>query len=136
MSKVILYPNEHGGVAICYPAIDCGITVEEIASKDVPAGLPYLIVNEADVPSDRTFFDAFEADFTNPSGYAIGPKAWFIKQYAAKIATINTETAPEQSENQSPDVYNAVVAMWEADKTTRIAQLNAQIATQQAEMSS
>jgi hypothetical protein len=56
--KRIIYQTE-GGVAIIVPA-DCGLTIEEIAAKDVPAGKPYSIVDAADIPADRTFRNAWE----------------------------------------------------------------------------
>jgi hypothetical protein len=56
----IIYPTPEGGVAIIIPAPDCGLTVEEIATKDVPAGVPFRIVEAADIPSDRTFRNAWE----------------------------------------------------------------------------
>jgi ribosomal protein S12 len=40
--------------------IECGLTIEEIAVKDVPAGVPYKIVDVSDIPEDRTFRDAWE----------------------------------------------------------------------------
>ena len=39
-----------------------GLTVEQIAKKDVPTGLPYKIVNLSDLPSDRTFRNAWEIE--------------------------------------------------------------------------
>jgi hypothetical protein len=60
MEKRIIYPNNDGGVSIIIPAPECDLTIEEIAAKDVPAGKPYKIVDAADVPSDRTFRDAWE----------------------------------------------------------------------------
>jgi len=56
----IIYPTPEGGVAIIIPAPDCGLTVEQIAAKDVPAGVPFRIVEAADIPSDRTFRAAWE----------------------------------------------------------------------------
>ena len=56
----IIYPTPEGGVAIIIPAPDCGLTVEQIAAKDVPAGVPFRIVEAADIPSDRTFRNAWE----------------------------------------------------------------------------
>jgi hypothetical protein len=56
----IIYPTPEGGVAIIIPAPDCGLTIEEIAAKDVPAGLPFRIVSSADIPDDRTFRNAWE----------------------------------------------------------------------------
>jgi hypothetical protein len=59
MNQRIIYPTDDGGVAIIIPA-DCGLTIEEIAVKDVPAGKPYKIVDVADIPTDRTFRNAWE----------------------------------------------------------------------------
>ena len=60
MTQAIIYPNDSGGVAIVIPAPKCGLTIEEIAAKDVPAGKPYKIVDVADIPTDRTFRNAWE----------------------------------------------------------------------------
>ena len=59
MNQRIIYPTDEGGVAIIIPA-DCGLTIEEIAAKDVPQGKPYKIVDVADIPTDRTFRNAWE----------------------------------------------------------------------------
>jgi hypothetical protein len=59
MNQRIIYPTDNGGVAIIVPA-DCGLTIEQIASKDVPSGKPYKIVDVADIPTDRTFRDAWQ----------------------------------------------------------------------------
>jgi hypothetical protein len=59
MNQRIIYPTDDGGVAIIVPA-DCGLTIEEIAVKDVPAGKPYKIVDISDIPTDRTFRNAWE----------------------------------------------------------------------------
>jgi hypothetical protein len=60
MNQRIIYPNDDGGVAIIVPAVECGLTIEEIAAKDVPTGKPFKIVDVADVPIDRTFRNAWE----------------------------------------------------------------------------
>jgi hypothetical protein len=57
--KRIIYQTNEGGVAIIVPA-DCGLTIEQIAAKDVPAGTPYSIVDVSDIPTDRTFRNAWE----------------------------------------------------------------------------
>lgn len=85
MNTLIIYPNDDGSVTFCYPA-DCGIPVEEIARKDVPAGKPFLLVQDEFVPRDHTFFNAFEADFSSPDGYGIGSDAWFAEQAAKESA--------------------------------------------------
>ena len=58
MNKRIIYSNDDGGVAVIVPA-ECGLTIEEIATKDVPSGKEYHIVNVSDIPSDRTFRNAW-----------------------------------------------------------------------------
>ena len=83
MSQRIIYPKAQGGIAVISPAPDCGIPLEEIARKDVPAGVPYMLVPEADIPQDRTFRAAWTADFTSPDGHGIGVDAW-LKERALK----------------------------------------------------
>jgi len=60
MNQRIIYPTDDGGVAIIVPAAECGLTIDEIAAKDVPQGKPYKIVAVADIPTDRTFRNAWE----------------------------------------------------------------------------
>ena len=62
MTKRIIYPIENGGVAIIIPAPEAleTMTIEEIAAKDVPAGKEFKIINTDDVPTDRTFRNAWE----------------------------------------------------------------------------
>lgn len=74
----IVYPTETG-VAVLVPC-ECGLTVEQIARKDVPAGLPFIVVDAADVPADRSLRAAWRADFSQPDGYGIGPEAWAAEQ--------------------------------------------------------
>ena len=66
----IIYRNTNGAVAIIIPA-DCGLTIEQIAAKDVPTGLPYKIVNVSEVPSDRQWRNEWAvevADLTDGVG--------------------------------------------------------------------
>lgn len=55
----IIYKTPEGGVAIIIPAPDTGLTIQQIAAKDVPHGIPYEIVNVSDIPEDRTFRNAW-----------------------------------------------------------------------------
>jgi hypothetical protein len=61
MNQRIIYPLDDGGVAVIIPAPEYlqTHTIEELAAKDVPAGKPFEIVDVADIPSDRTFRDAW-----------------------------------------------------------------------------
>lgn len=60
MNKRIIYPTDEGGVAVIIPAYECGLTIDEIAAKDVPEGKPFKIIDVSEVPSDRTFRNAWE----------------------------------------------------------------------------
>lgn len=60
MNQRIIYPTDNGGVAVIVPAAECGLSIEEIAAKDVPAGKPFKIVDVSDIPEDRTFRAAWE----------------------------------------------------------------------------
>ena len=64
MNKRIIYPTDDGGVAVIIPSPEWiaeeGNTIEALAEKDVPAGKPFKIVDIEDVPSDRTFRNAWE----------------------------------------------------------------------------
>lgn len=51
----IIYPTDDGGVAVIIPTESI-----ETAMKDIPEGKPYKIVDTADVPTDRTFRNAWE----------------------------------------------------------------------------
>jgi len=58
MNQRIIYQNDEGGISIIVPA-DCGLTIEEIAAKDVPSGKEYHIVDASEIPTDRTFRNAW-----------------------------------------------------------------------------
>jgi hypothetical protein len=60
MDKLIIYPNDNGGIAILVPTESV-----EGAMKDIPSGKPYLIVDAADIPATREFRNAWTADFTD-----------------------------------------------------------------------
>jgi len=57
----IIYETEEGGVAVLIPSPNYlqDHTIEELAAKDVPEGAEFEIVEDGDVPSDRTFREAW-----------------------------------------------------------------------------
>ena len=70
MNQRIIYQNDTGGVAVLTPA-DCGLTIEQIAAKDVPTGKPYKIVDVSEIPTDREWRNEWtvdEADLTDGVG--------------------------------------------------------------------
>lgn len=79
--KRIIYPNDDGGVSVVIPSPNTKYTIEEIALKDVPKGKPYRIIENTDVPTDRTFRSAWEGDFTEPDGFGIGADEFFRLGY-------------------------------------------------------
>lgn len=61
MTQRIIYKTDEG-LAVIIPSDEALATktIQEIADKDVPSGLPYKIVDVADIPSDRTFRNAWD----------------------------------------------------------------------------
>jgi hypothetical protein len=57
--KRILFTDSEGGVSIIIPSGSV-----EVAMKDIPEGVAYEVVDVADIPSDRSFRDAWEHDTT------------------------------------------------------------------------
>lgn len=80
MNKLIAYPNEEGGVCILIPTGE--IPFEEVARKDVPAGVPYRIFDRSELPPNDEFRNAWEVDFSTFDGKGIGQQAWFAEQAA------------------------------------------------------
>ena len=89
MNQRIIYTNEDGSVSVIVPAPECGLTVEQIALKDVPFGKPFKIIDIADLPADRTQRNAWvvdEADLTDGIGadYGIGSENPFVMPEATE----------------------------------------------------
>lgn len=75
--KVII-KNQNGTVGILHPILDCGLTLDEIISKDVPKvlvssdsfgnaiyeSLPYEVVEDEAIPIDRSFRNAWKHDLS------------------------------------------------------------------------
>jgi hypothetical protein len=62
MNQLIIYKTLDGGVAVIVPSPEYlqDHTMEDLAAKDVPEGAEYTIVDTADIPTDRTFRNAWE----------------------------------------------------------------------------
>jgi hypothetical protein len=60
----IIYPTDDNGVAVIVPSPNWlaqeGNSIEKLAAMRVPAGKPFKIVDVADIPTDRSFRDAWE----------------------------------------------------------------------------
>tara|TARA_Y100001972_G_scaffold91515_1_gene112050 strand:+ start:706 stop:906 length:201 start_codon:yes stop_codon:yes gene_type:complete len=57
--KRIIYIQDNGVVAVIIPTDNCGLTIEEIQAKDVPSGKTSYIVDKSEVPTDRSFRNAW-----------------------------------------------------------------------------
>ena len=58
----IIYKEVEGTVSVIAPSPNWSGTMEELAQKDVPKGLKFKIVEDSDIPTDRTFRLAWEVD--------------------------------------------------------------------------
>lgn len=70
----ILYNDN--GIKILNPVLkDLDIIV--LGEKDVPAGLPFILVKEEDLPSEPQ--ETWEVDFSQPDGYGLSPSEFKLK---------------------------------------------------------
>lgn len=68
-SSRIIYQVSDAPVSVLIPC-ECGLTLQEIGIKDVPAGVLFWIVSVDDLPAERTFRNAWELDVNE-----MGPSA-------------------------------------------------------------
>jgi hypothetical protein len=82
MNQLIVYTNDNGSVSVITPAPDCGLTIEQIALKDVPAGKPFKIIDASEVPEDTASWVVSDADLADGIGadYGVGSDNPFILQ--------------------------------------------------------
>lgn len=73
------------GIAIIHPTGE--LSIAEVAAKDVPAGVAYKIVNDDEVPSDRTFRNALKYDLTVDMTKAQGITKDRLRQERAPLLT-------------------------------------------------
>ena len=76
----VIYPLPNGSIAVIHPTGE--LAIGQVAIKDVPAGVPYKIIDDSDIPEDRSLRDAWTADFSAPDGHGIGPEAWMKQKEA------------------------------------------------------
>lgn len=88
----IIYENTDKTIAIITPTEEAlsFATIEQIAEKDVPFQLPYWIVEDSIIPTDRTFRNAWEIDssFGYPHGFG-GESNEFDEELLAKWRNSN-----------------------------------------------
>tara|TARA_R110000803_G_scaffold49530_5_gene103051 strand:- start:629 stop:847 length:219 start_codon:yes stop_codon:yes gene_type:complete len=62
MSNIIIWKQTNGVLAITHPALNCGLTIEEIAKKDLPTGNKFKIIDIKILPQWDEFRDAWTCD--------------------------------------------------------------------------
>jgi hypothetical protein len=74
----ILY-NDAEGLKVLIPAIDIDMII--IAEKDVPANIFFKIVDDSEIPTDRTYRDAWEYEITeaNADGRGLTKDEFYAK---------------------------------------------------------
>lgn len=71
MGARIVYQLPGQPASVLIPC-ECGLTIEQIGQKDVPAGAPFWVVPSDSIPTDRNMRDAWELDVEamgEPSGF-------------------------------------------------------------------
>jgi|TARA_R100001594_G_scaffold10814_1_gene25053 hypothetical protein len=58
--KIVIYNDKENRLVVLVPSTKCGLTLEQIAKKDVPTGTKYKIVDRSFLPSDGDFRNAWE----------------------------------------------------------------------------
>ena len=101
--KRIIYPAGVGVVVLT--PMPCGLSVEQIAQKDVPAGSPYLIVDATDIPTDRTYRAAWRCDFSEPDGYGLTAAEW-AALHSTPPAPPGPEPEPDSGQQVQPEAQS------------------------------
>jgi hypothetical protein len=131
MNKVVIFRQSNNKVAILSPVLNSGLTIEEIASKDVPSGSDYQIMNTSELPSDSTFFNAWEysmpISINVTEAHEIQKNKWrIIREPILKRLDIDFMRALELSQPTEEivakkqvlrDVTNTILPNWVSDDT-------------------
>ena len=101
---LVIFQKKDKSIGIMYPS---SIVLEKysldmVAQKDVPEGLPFWKVEESEIPTDRTFRDAWEISETmrEPDGYG-SPFNTFSEILENEIEDAEFEEVPD--DNNQPE---------------------------------
>lgn len=98
-----LYPQANGEIAIIF--LQDWDNYHEVCKRVTPHNTPYLICEDADLPSDWSTSAAWECDFSHPHGIGMGPQRYFIAQAEANIVDILARAEPVAPETVLPDAF-------------------------------
>jgi hypothetical protein len=114
----IIYPQESGQVAVIIPTGDVADCI-----KDVPAGLPYAIVDSLDI--DDSYFNAY--DFSEESGAEVNidkAKALHLDKFRAarapKLAKLDVDYMKAIEVEDSVTASQIAIAKQELRDVTKI----------------
>ena len=112
MSQVIIFTNNNGGVSVTVPTGE--LPINEVLTKDCPAGA--IIVDDFTLPqgADAQFFDAWEL---NGSTVTVN----FAKAQAQKLAQFNAAAVQEAQKRQLNTLAGIDNAVADADFTAGLA---------------
>ena len=57
--KRFIYENDDGSISIVYPADNTDLTLDQIKDKDCPSGKTVYTVDKSEIPTDRSFRNAW-----------------------------------------------------------------------------
>lgn len=93
--KVILYDDGDGGVGMISPC-DPSRPIHDIALQAVPEGRDFLIVDQADLPENLDYRDAWQADFSDADGQGLGHEKYRLRQQELNAAWLYRKATPEE----------------------------------------
>lgn len=108
--QVVIFLNATGKLSVVFPMSD--FPVAEVAKKDVPAGVSYLIVDQSALPPDWEFSDAWTADFSKPDGVGMGHDAWAAQYNDPESLEMRDEA---RAENARIDMWPVMIGIAEQE---------------------
>lgn len=76
--------KENDSMALVVPPK--GFDHVQAAEMAIPFKHPFLFVPEKDIPEDLDTLGAWDADFSEPDGYGLGPQRYFIRKALREIS--------------------------------------------------
>lgn len=110
MAQRIIYTRDDGGMSVVIPSPNWKGSMQALAAKDIPAGRTYQIVEDTEIPQDRTYRNAWKE----------GEKAIDIDMPKAREIFLNTVRVNRDAKLAELDV-EVVKAVEKGESTTALA---------------
>jgi hypothetical protein len=120
MSQAIIFQNDNGGVSVCIPTGE--LPINEVLTKDCPAGATIVDASTLPQGSDAQFFDAWELADGKVS-------VNFEKAKTIKLAQFNATAVAEAQKRQLNTLAGIDNAVSDADFTASLTAGRASIAS-------